>query len=85
MRHICALSVLVIVAGCGGSDSTKDVRATAPAHGAPVVRTEPAPGRRRFVIVPQESKASYIADEEFFPGALKKLPPRQQTAYSPSA
>src|SRR5262249_17457888 len=30
-------------------------------------------GRKTFVIVPEQSKASYVADEEFFAGALKKL------------
>ncbi|HHY56437.1 MAG TPA: YceI family protein [Chloroflexi bacterium] len=39
----------------------------ASAAGAPVA------GQRTFVIVPAESKASYLVDEEFFAGALAKL------------
>jgi polyisoprenoid-binding protein YceI len=80
------LIIAVMVSGCGGSASepAQEVpEVAAPVVAEPVV--EPAPvqesasvgaavsGQRTFVIVPEESKASYIATEEFFADALTKF------------
>lgn len=75
MRHtltrIIPLAVLVFVlAACGGqSTPTAEPAAEAPSQGS----GEAVSGQRTFVIVPAESKASYLVDEEFFAGALDKL------------
>ncbi len=45
----------------------------APAEEAPGAAGQPVSGVRTFVIVPSESRASYLVDEEFFGGALAKL------------
>ncbi len=80
MRHtltrIIPLAVLVFVlAACGGqSTPTAEPAAAAPAAEAPSQGSgEAVSGQRTFVIVPAESKASYLVDEEFFAGALDKL------------
>ena len=69
------LLIGLMAAGCGGSDTAKPAAALSaalqPAPGAVDVRF--TPGLQTFVIVPAESKASYVADEEFFAGALKRL------------
>ena len=44
----------------------------APAAEAPAAEPAPLGGLRTYVIVPEESSASYVADEEFFGGALDK-------------
>lgn len=51
----------------------------APATPAPAAQAEPtptplpaAPGFRTFVVVPEESSAAYLVDEEFFADALRK-------------
>ena len=46
--------------------------APAPATAAPAPAGPAAEGLRTFVIVPEQSKASYIVDEEFFADALSK-------------
>ena len=67
------LTALLMVAACGGATPTPAPAAT----GAPAAASQPsgAPvsGQRTFVIVPEESKASYLVDEEFFAGVLSKL------------
>lgn len=79
-----ALLAALVLAACGGS---QEAPAAAPAA-ATVAVTEAAPastaesptdaaagpvsGQRTFVIVPEQSKASYIVDESFFGGALAK-------------
>ena len=71
------LILLGLLAACGAPASTpapapaEATIAPAPAEAAPAPS---APGgKRTFVIVPAESKASFIMDEEFFGGALDKL------------
>ena len=77
--------VLLALAACANPPATPAT--SAPAESAPAA--EPAPtdapgedastaeqpvsGLRTFVIVPAESRASYLVDEEFFGGALAKL------------
>jgi len=70
MRRIFAFLLLVVALDCGGRDAATDAKSTPSSASVPEA---PVSGRQTFVIVPQESKASYIADEEFFAGALKKL------------
>ncbi len=61
------LLAALLLAGCAGAATPAPTAAPAP---QPV---QPAPeGFRTFVIVPAESKASYIVDEEFFADALSK-------------
>ncbi|MEA3336203.1 MAG: YceI family protein [Chloroflexota bacterium] len=45
---------------------------TAPAA-EPAAAAEPASGMRTFTVVPEESKASYLVDEQFLESALEKL------------
>lgn len=78
-RSIVFLALLAQLAACGGQTTSPT---TAPE--APLAQTEtsspaeagsaqPVSGQRTFVVVPAESKASYLASEEFFGGALEKL------------
>jgi polyisoprenoid-binding protein YceI len=68
-----SILALLTAAGCGGNpDSGRSAHSSAAPAAQAAARTDRT-GRRTFVIVPQESKATYIADEELFPGALKKL------------
>lgn len=65
-RFVLMLLAAVLLAACGGATPT----APTPAPAQPV---SPAPeGFRTFAIVPAESKASYIVDEEFLADALSK-------------
>ena len=77
----------LLLAACGGSqpaatEAAVEVAATevaaTEAAATEVAAAEAAPagavsGLRTFVIVPQESTASYLVDEEFLGGALDKL------------
>jgi polyisoprenoid-binding protein YceI len=68
----------LVLTACGGSEATR--RETPQASGSGTSDREAAarrPGVHTYVIVPAESKASYIADEELFALALTKfgLPP----------
>jgi polyisoprenoid-binding protein YceI len=70
-----ALFLCVVLCGCRGRDA-----ATTSTSDAPRIETSPVDqstrtvaGVRAFVIVPAESKASYRANEEFFPAALSRL------------
>lgn len=61
--------LVVLLTACGGSVAPTATPAPTPTNagtGAPVS------GLRTFVIVPAESKATYLADEEFFADALAK-------------
>ena len=78
--HIFALSaILLVVTACGGATPTAAPASAPAATDAPAAEAAgqpsgaPVSGQRTFVIVPEESKASYLVDEEFFAGALSKL------------
>jgi polyisoprenoid-binding protein YceI len=66
--------IITIVAACGSPAAPEPIAATATPAPAPTNPPSGAPvsGLRTFVIVPAESKASYLADEEFFADALAK-------------
>mgnify|MGYP002628036465 CR=1 FL=1 len=81
-RFLLLLTVLLLLAGCGAdapaveSPASAEPAATTAAP-APINTSAPAPanppaGMRTFVIVPGESTASYLMDEEFFAAALSK-------------
>lgn len=63
------LAVSVLTA-CGSSTPPAATPTSAPAAQPQQPLVE---GARRFVVVPGESSAAYIVDEEFFAGALAKL------------
>ncbi len=76
------LLLTVVLAACGGAEEatatstslSADVPPTTPSEPAGESVSEAAPaGVRTFVVVPEESQASYVVDEEFFAGALDKL------------
>lgn len=75
------LFLLTFVAACSGQPAAPTATpappaaptAAAPAADAASAAGAPVAGQRTFVIVPAESKASYLVDEEFFAGALSKL------------
>ena len=83
-----ALLAALVLAACGGSQEAPAAATAAAPTAATVAATEAAPasaaetateaaagpvsGQRTFVIVPEQSKASYIVDESFFGGALAK-------------
>lgn len=80
MKHTLAkivfpLALVLVLAACGGQATpAPEPAAAAPAAEAPSQGSgEAVAGQRTFVIVPAESKASYLVDEEFFAGALDKL------------
>jgi polyisoprenoid-binding protein YceI len=67
---ILVVVIAVLLAGCTGAATPAPAPAPATAPTAPAA---PAPaGFRTFAIVPAESKASYIVDEEFFADAREK-------------
>jgi polyisoprenoid-binding protein YceI len=67
---ILVVVIAALLAGCTGAATPAP--APAPAT-APAATAAPAPaGFRTFAIVPAESKASYIVDEEFFADAREK-------------
>lgn len=71
------LFLLIFVAACSGQPAAP-AATPAPPTEAPTADSAPAAeapiaGQRTFVIVPAESKASYLVNEEFFAGALAKL------------
>jgi polyisoprenoid-binding protein YceI len=75
-RSVAALVVLAGLVSCAcGRQDTAGQRSPDPQHTqvAAGASSGPAPGPRTFVIVPEESKASYVADEEFLAGAFAKL------------
>jgi len=55
---------------CGAPEKTRAIQPLDPNSGA---SSQVRSGRQTFVVVPEQSKASYLANEEFFAGALKKL------------
>jgi len=88
-RTFALLTLLALLAACGGqttpaaapeSSPTAEAPAVdAPASDAPTKTAAAAEsgaavtGQRTFVIAPDASKATYLASEEFFAGALDKL------------
>ena len=74
-KVVLPLMLVLVLAACGGQAMpTAEPAAVAPAAEAPSQGSgEAVAGQRTFVIVPAESKASYLVDEEFFAGALDKL------------
>ncbi len=73
-----ALIIALLVTACGGdppSATPEPTAASAPvaAPAQPVAGSgDPVSGLRTFVIVPEQSTVSYLADEEFFGDALGK-------------
>lgn len=66
--------IAVTLAACGGPAAPAPLAVTPTPAPTPTSAATGAPvgGLRTFVIVPAESKASYLADEEFFADALAK-------------
>ena len=80
-RHLSSALVLtwaILFTSCsGGTDAANSAVSEAPSPVPEQVTSMPADsgsetGLRRFAIIADESKASYIVDEEFFGGALAK-------------
>lgn len=74
------LLLALLLSACGGSEATPGTNASATQEQATAESTAdgaaakgPAGGQRTFVIVPEQSRASYLVDEEFLGGALDKL------------
>jgi len=65
---IALLSAIVLAGGCGNRDASRPATTS-----ETVPATPPVAGIRTFIIVPDQSQASYHATEEFFPAALAKL------------
>jgi polyisoprenoid-binding protein YceI len=66
------LLVALLLAACGGAATPAPAPTTPPAPAQPAATGPVAEGLRTFAIVPAESKASYIVDEEFFAAAREK-------------
>ena len=62
-----------LLVACGGGAEATAVPTTAPESAAESVSEAAPAGVRTFVVVPEESQASYIVDEEFLSEALSKL------------
>jgi polyisoprenoid-binding protein YceI len=68
---IILIIVIVVLAACAGQSSPAS-------RGAPTATPSPVPaipaieGMRSFVVLPEQSSASYIVEEELFAGALEK-------------
>lgn len=66
----------VLLVACGGTAEPTTVPATTPPEPEPTeepVSDAPPSSVRTFVVVPEESQASYMVDEEFLADALSKL------------
>ena len=63
--------VVLLISAC---DNTQEVaqRATATAEAVPTLAVSIEEGMRTFIVVPEESQASYLVDEQLFQGALDK-------------
>ena len=66
-------AILLVTAACGTPPAPTALPPTATPTPASQALGAPVSGQRTFVIVPEESRASYLVDEEFFAGALEKL------------
>jgi len=70
------LCFLFLLAACGGAAPAAEATKAPPPATATLAAKQSngaTNGMRTFVIVPEQSKASYLVDEEFFAGALAKL------------
>lgn len=67
----CAL-LIVFVTACAGTTAEPTATPTPEPTVAPTAIAPVADGVQRFVVVPGESTASYVVQEEFFSGALAK-------------
>jgi polyisoprenoid-binding protein YceI len=68
------LPILLLCAGCGAAPPpTSDSPTPTADSAAHVAKVPPVAGIQTFVIVPEQSRASYHANEEFFAGAMKLL------------
>jgi len=75
-KCVLLLLLIIVLAACGGASPTAtpvSLPATATVATAANGNRATTNGLRTFVIVPQQSKASYLVNEEFFGGALAKL------------
>jgi polyisoprenoid-binding protein YceI len=74
-RTAILLPLLLLLVGCNSQGTSGPAAGEAVSQAPPQAAggRKPAPGRQTFVIVPEQSTASYVADEEFFAGALNKL------------
>lgn len=63
--------VMLFISACNNAEEVAQ-RAAATAAAAPTLAISTEEGMRTFVVVPEESVASYIVDEELFQGALDK-------------
>jgi polyisoprenoid-binding protein YceI len=73
-RYLILLPLVGFLNGCGGGESgERPAAAAADSASPPPAALSTVTGPRTFVIVPAQSKASYLANEEFFPGALTLL------------
>ena len=70
---VVVLLLTVLLAACGGGAEPTAVPTTAPEPAEESVSEAAPVGVRTFVVVPEESQASYIVDEEFLSEALSKL------------
>lgn len=73
-RFLLLLTLLALLAGCGAETPAPQTAAPAEPTVAPAapVPASAVPGMRTFAVVPGESTASYLVDEEFFAAALSK-------------
>ena len=73
MRIVLPLVAAACV-GCGGGAPASSRESAAPSAATQAAPAAPqVAGMRTFVIVPEQSRASYHANEEFFAGAMKLL------------
>jgi len=74
VRCIALLLTALVLTACGGSETTRREQPSASGTDASERATAARhPGVRTFVIVPAESKASYVADEQLFALAFTKF------------
>ena len=73
LHMITAGALALLLAACGGQAATEAAATEAAATEAAATEGQAVGGLRTFVIVPEQSTASYLVDEEFLGGALDKL------------
>jgi polyisoprenoid-binding protein YceI len=71
-RSAATLTLVLLLGACGG-DAPEPATTAVNGGSRPAGSDPPVKGLRTFVIAPSESRASYRASEEFFPGALNLL------------